>query len=121
MSATLDQFYLDLFTTALEGGINYWAQCAGYHWFDTPNDRPDFRGFYADIIDMEDDSEPCYVVDRSVISRGYRLASGAFRKSLNWSSEPPPAVITGDTDWDFDASDADMVLQLGLFGNVVYG
>jgi hypothetical protein len=131
MSATkvsaLDQLLLDLFTTALEGGINYWSHCTTYHWSTSQDDLTlgvgleDHQGFYADIIDADDEATD-YRIDRKVLAKGYRLATTTWRDRLDWSSgEKPPLVVGPETDWDFDASDADMIVQLGLFEDVVYG
>lgn len=129
-----DQYLLDIFTTAMEGGIGYWSQAHSYHhWLRQPEDRndhdgyvEDHLGFYADIVDLEaDDDEAEYAptmrIDRGVIIKGYNLAATTWRNKLGWSSEPPPLVITADTDWDYDAGDADLIVQLGLFGDVLYG
>lgn len=125
--SALDQLLLDLFTTALEGGINYWSHCSSYHWSHSGDDLTlghgleDYKGFYAIIIEDEDDTE--HRIDRSIVARGYRLATDTpMRSSIAWSSgEKPPLVVGPDTDWDFDADDADCIVQLGLFGEVVYG
>lgn len=109
-----------LFTTALEGGIGYWSECEDYRWSDG-NGNDDYKDFLAVIVDVEDDNEMGYFIDRRVISRGYKLAATEFRDKINWSTEPPPLVITDDTDWDYDAGDADCIVQLGLFGKVIYG
>jgi hypothetical protein len=145
--SALDQLYLDLFTTALEGGINYWSECAKYSWawpsvVDTyPDGRlvhENHKGFHAIIIETEEKEniiwpeQPItpedllvqpgvFRIDRSVIAKGYRLATTEWRSKLNWSTAKPPLVVGPDTDWDFDAGDADMIVQLGLLGEVRYG
>jgi hypothetical protein len=134
--STRDQLLYDLFVTALEGGIGYWATCSTYHNAVPSSDRhgqrarsdDDVFGFHAVIHEMDDESAhvsewPVHRVDRAVLAKGYRLAtSKEWRNRLAWSSgEKPPFIVTADTDWDFDAGDADMVVQLGLFGDVVYG
>lgn len=120
MSTATDTLYHNLFVTGLCGGIGYWSACSGYD--------DDADGYYADIIELGDDYDettgPVHVVDRAVIARGYRLAiSPEWRNRLAWSSAKPPVVVTDETadDWDADAGDADMVIQLGLFGDVRYG
>lgn len=122
-SAT-DQMYFDLFTTALEGGIGYWSQCSKYRWSNEDGSE-DVRGFIAVIHDADewDEDEPTtWVVDRKVIARGYQLAARTPEGlKLRWSVERPPFIITKDVDWDFDADDADMIVQLGLFGRTIYG
>lgn len=122
MTTQSDELLADLFTTALEGGIGYWSSCSAYYWGD--DGVQDVLGFYADLIDDADDSEPCYTVDRAVMLRGYDLAiSAEWVGKLGWSTDAPPSLSDSDgiENWDYDAGDADMILQLGLFGDVVYG
>jgi hypothetical protein len=129
--SALDQLLFDLFVTAMEGGISYWATSNSYHWAESSVLKhyadgslvhEDTKGFYADILDEGNDPAPKqYRIDRSVMAKGYRLATTTWPNKLNWSTERPPLVVGPDTDWDFDASDADMILQLGLFEKVVYG
>jgi hypothetical protein len=124
-----DQFLVDVFTTALEGGIGYWSHCTAYHWLadDTADCAADHTGFYADIVKLyvSDDSDDSgsgasHRIDRKVIAKGYTLASTTWRDRYRWSSGKPPLVVTDGTDWDFDAGDADAIVQLGLFGDVAY-
>lgn len=115
VSKARDQLLLDLFTTAIEGGINYWAEVESYHYLKDGKD--DVLGFHAVIDEIEAGCR--YTVDRSVIDMGLRRARRT--PGIHFSTEPPPVVVTDDTDWDFDAGDADMIVQLGLFGEVVYG
>jgi hypothetical protein len=109
-----------LFTTALEGGIGYWSQCSSYRWSTGDGETDDFMHYHANIVDAEDDGVP-YRIDRDTMSRGYTLATTTWSDRLAWSTEPPPVVVTDDTDWDYDAGDADLIVQLGLFGEVIYG
>ena len=124
MSATkvsaLDQLLLDLFNTALEGGIGYWSVCNRYHWcVDGNPEVEDVKGFNAEIVEHED--AKVHVIDREVMARGYRLATTDWKHRIAWSSSEPKLVVGPNTDWDFDAGDADAIVQLGLFGEVVYG
>lgn len=117
-----DQLFFDLFVTALEGGIGYWSQCSAYHWTNDDGATYDLDGYRAMVIETEDEATPEYIIDRAVIAKGFGLATGEWRDRIAWSSGgKPPVVITDETDWDFDAGDADAVVQLGLFGDVVYG
>ena len=122
MTTYHDQLFHDIFTTALEGGINYWAECSEYHWHNGDGyDDEDYEGFFAVIHDCEDDDKT-YTVNRAVISKGYALAAGEAGNKYCWSVSRPPLVPTEDNEWeDFDASDADIIVQLGLFGEVIYG
>jgi hypothetical protein len=134
MSATkvsaLDQLLFDLFVTALEGGINYWSSCQEYHWIkESHKDRTTFgpgagedtTGFNALIAEEDGDDQVPHTIDRKVMAKGYRLATTTWRDRLAWSTGKPPLVVGPDTDWDFDAGDADMIVQLGLFEDVRYG
>jgi hypothetical protein len=118
-------FYLDIFCTAIEGGINYWASVNEYHW-SFPGGGGDRLGFYADIVDevhtgsIDTDTPVEYRIDLSTIRKGLELARTGDG-SPKWSIDGPPSVVPRDTDWDFDAGDADMIVQLGLFGEVIYG
>lgn len=158
--SALDQLLLDLFTTALEGGINYWSVCHTYHWSNEDGSE-DHQGFYADVSDSDEYAEylqavkaqedalarrqtetfeeafdrisgktrapavpvlKTYRINRTTMAQGYRLATTLWRDRISWSSgEKPPLVVGPETDWDYDAGDADMIVQLGLFGAVVYG
>lgn len=122
MTTPRDQMYFDLFITALEGGINYWAEIAEYHWMLPPPEGDlfgpeDHDGFYAVVWETDefDEIEHKHRIDRAVMARGYGLAAGDWRQKIRWSSgEAPPLFIDDDTDWDFDARDADTIVQLGL-------
>ena len=132
--SALDQLLLDIFTTALEGGINYWSSCDSYKWawasaLDHYADgrlvHEDHKGFHANIVNIvaEDDERygMHYQINRAVMARGYSLASTTWRDKLVWSSGEKPSLVVGpETDWDYDAGDADMIVQLGLFGDVIY-
>lgn len=131
-----DQLLFDIFVTALEGGIDYWAEVTSYRWSNGdhgPVDEvQDLYGFYADISEAVDwlAGDPVaggprdYHVNRAVIARGYALASGREKgRGIAWSTEQPPFIVTADNvdDIDLDAGDCDVIVQLGLFGDVVYG
>ena len=133
MSATrseTDQLFFDIFTTAMEGGINYWASVDRYHlWLNGDVDQgEDYDGFSATIEDVEDDAPDLllrtYVVNRDVIAAGYNRAITSHANRIHWSSgDRPPYVVTQESreNWDFDAGDADCIVQLGLFEEVRYG
>lgn len=125
MPTETDILFFDLFTTALEGGINYWSECGTYRpW--KADGTEDYDGFHAVIYDAEDDSieiGPLHI-NRDVIARGYNHAITSHKDKVRWSSgQRPPYVVTEESreNWDFDADDADAIVQLGLFGEVRYG
>lgn len=129
MSTYYDELLHGLFTTALEGGIGYWSTCSEYHWSkgDGLGDD-DYEGFYAIIEDDESmpedpDDYECNPlrIDKKTMKMGYELARTTWRNKVSWSSEKPPFIPSADNDWDYDAGDADVIVQLGLFGEVLYG
>jgi hypothetical protein len=141
---------LDIFTTALEGGIGYWSECTDYHW-SNDDGTEDYDGFYATVTipaELLDDvtlnsrvtkfadtyttwnnqeAEGVGVrIDKSVIARGLRIgAQTAEKDNYYWQCGcgKPPLFLTEATceEWDFDSLDADAIVQYGLFGKVVFG
>jgi hypothetical protein len=92
-----DEDIENLFVTAIEGGINYWAMVDVY--------RP--SSVYAKVYAYEEDK--FYVIDREVIIKGVQLiASQKDNFNLTEFIE------------NHDANDADWVVQLGLFGELTY-
>jgi len=105
-SAQADQFYQDLFVTAMEGGVNFWAEVQDY----------DPSNLTATLIDLMDGKK--YEVNRSTLLKGYKLAQNT--PSHWWSIDNKPPMIPNE-EWDYDAWDANLVVQLGLFEDMVYG
>ena len=130
-----DQFIHQTFTTAMEGGVNYWASVSKYRWMlrdasgalveDSYGDPcEDYQGFTATLLDAEDEDAEPRVVNREVIERGIRaIATGTAKTSANLRKAMLVALNAPEMvgDLDLDASDADCIVQAGLFGEVVYG
>lgn len=119
-----DWAYHTIFVTALEGGIGYWSTCSKYHWRVKGTEaEEDLKGFFAVIRDTEDEDATDQRVDRAVIAKGV----GPFQE---WArNHPNDYYMAASRDlrngkWDeldVDAEIADMIVQFGLFGKVVYG
>jgi hypothetical protein len=109
-------FYL--FVTALEGGIGYWSVCDQYHWC-AEGGEDDLDGFYATVEETEEDAPVTHRIDAACILRGLQFFAqpGNGYKHVRQVAR---AVLMGD-DADYDAGDADCIVQAGLFGEVVYG
>jgi len=132
---TDSQVVFDLFTTAIEGGINGWARVDHYRWR-KPGSAPDgsveetqdVEGFEARIFDTE--SEFTYRINAEVIRAGVARAVSALsrgdldgllpyhRTALLLASA---GVRWDDPSFDFDADTADIVVQFGTIGELVYG
>ena len=110
----LSTTYHDEFVTAIEGGIGYWSEVVQYDW-----DRADW---FATIIDIEGQS---HRINEATIRLGFRRladsdGSGEVRsaaRSLMYSG----GRITEAWEDVQDADTADMIVQYGLFGELVYG
>lgn len=109
-----------VFVTALEGGIGYWSCATEYHW-SLPDGEDDLDGFYADVEETETDEDdaPTHRIDAACILRGLQFFAqpGQGYKHVRQVAR---AVLMGE-DVDYDAGDADCIVQAGLFGEVVYG
>lgn len=122
------QFLHDVFTEALEGGINYWAGIAKYRWsLGAPDYAVDLDGFYAVVQDAESDTE--YRVTRATIQKGVATlrqwsrephVEGTNRCHPSYTKRILAASAMNDAS-EMDASDADIVVQAGLFGEIIYG
>lgn len=107
-----DQFLADLITAAVEGGVNYWAEVSAYVW-----DVPDPTLAYAVLHEVGDEAE----ADPTPLN----LTTDAVARGLLLLAETDPRrfgrLVDPDNDWDHDAEDADVIAQLALLGEVVYG
>jgi hypothetical protein len=106
--------------TAAEGGTGYWGRMDEYHpsaWYpdgsDEPVNVPDTFAFY--VLRADDDDDGTYAGDPiavtpALIRRGYRLALAQY-----------PHVLDSDGPEYVDADGADVIIQLGAWGEVIYG
>lgn len=94
----------DLFITALEVGINYWALIEEYS----------HETYTAKIIDKEGSQPIQYNLSLNIIHKGVQKL---YLDNSNWSKKR----INNLLNEDYDAEDADIVLQYGLFGELIYG
>lgn len=103
------QVLVDLLVTAVEGGSNYWAGFSNI----SPNGESYDR---VRVTDFEDNSK----------DRGEFSADDLLVGLQRLAADPPPfeSALKHLTDVireDYDADTADVVLQMSIFGEVVYG
>ena len=123
MSTERTQMYRDILTTAIEGGIDYWA-----HIVSVSRYVPDVSDAIA-LIKIKRGAEP-----RIIDTESIRKAMVILNKGGGYSTRPEVEAPDwwkrkwrrayqdcADGSWDFDASDADTVVQVACFGEVVYG
>jgi len=116
-SAARIQFLSDILSTAIEGGINYWAEFDSIEKIDDANDILGWRYDSAVIFDY-DDPEDKFTINLDVVAKGL----GILRKrNAERDSELLLANRTNGDEGDFDAEDADKIIQFGLFNELVYG
>ena len=137
MKPTRSEFLHSVFVTALEGGINYWATVEAYHWRkpDAPADADvdtasDYENFYATVYDHEaDDGDPSHKsllrIDAALIELGLARIRSAD-PGIHLHRDYIRNIFYADAyydrdDWDLDALEADAIIQVGLFGDVIYG
>lgn len=116
------QFLADIFTTAIEGGIDYWAAVSKYYW--QKDGKADLDGFYAVVSDAEDED---------AIPEDSRIDIEVIARGLNKICNDPSVKMAGcvrsiiqEADRENDASNidaegADCIVQVGLLGELVFG
>jgi hypothetical protein len=139
------QFLHTVFTTAMEGGINYWADIEQYHWGTDGGAKvvDDLDDFYAVVEPPEAEGEwgvsEAFVaeegktqpitetqslrIDLNVVERGANMLVGKILEgefNSDYLRQFVVAWLTNGDDGDYDSTGADLVVQLGLFGEEVY-
>ncbi|MEV4454481.1 hypothetical protein [Microbispora sp. NPDC049633] len=130
-------YFSDLFFTACEGGVNYWAAVCKYDVdaltatlvrFDEVPDGIlqkmylNSAQLVADVAAKLDEipAEFKHDVNPDTIGRGI-LALDAPVKGLNDERRERLRAECYAEEPDFDGDDADVIMQIGIFGEVVYG
>lgn len=120
MRDSKDELLFGIFVTAIEGGTGYWAQVEKYVW-----DVPD-NSYYAIMWEFDEmtgkrEGEP-YRLDRNVIIKGIHNAVEAWSsRGSDYQSNAIRGLFCGAEDVDYDADTADIIVQFGLLGELVYG
>lgn len=120
-----EQVLKDILTTAVEGGSHYWLM--------------------ADSIERDDDLNVTRITNPRDAETGTLFDSGMFKPSFNPDADITPQIIFNGLellaqgalpgrpdlhaklfdvprgDADFDAADVDVILQLGYFGETIFG
>lgn len=122
------QLCSDIITTAIEGGIGYWSECDQYQYeYDGEirvcvGPRQDDRGACAHIVTIVDPPWEAHWITPEVVSLGMsRVARGDIPVRLDLRKAVMAAHCDPDDCGALDADAADVIVQAGLFGEVVYG
>ncbi len=134
-----DEDAADIVHCAVEGGTNYWAEVKDYNWKDwyEKDEERSREGYVAERIkrDLPDDyvfvniREDSDQVDPERFSATWMpLTRKVLEKGVIGLIERYPHLIhgvsnrgEGDVEFDFDATSCDVIVQLALFEEVVYG
>lgn len=115
-----EEFLSDVITTAIEGGIGYWSVTLQYQ-ADGRAIVGEVRGPGTQATISPTDSEAVYVITPSTISVGLsQLRRGTAAVNRDLLGHALVAETNLDAG-DIDADVADMIVQVALFGEVVYG
>ena len=108
-----DEFLEDIITTAVEGGINYWAATSEYQWDGVPT------SVYVHEMDEEtgEYKEVGVFVDKSTILHSL---DKIFTKA-SWINEPLLSAVFDDDAGEIDADLADTIMQHAVLGGQIYG
>lgn len=99
----------DIMSTALEGGINYWcckAEVAESQYYGEYASDQISRGGSLILYDAESDEF-------------WRLTLDKLMRGITKAIES--GYVASDNLDDWDAADADAIVQCGLFGDLVFG
>lgn len=124
-----DQLCASILCTALEGGTGYWAVVDDI--VRKPAAKPLYDGefeyvsaLFADTEAQGEDDEPAFppqVVDYAVIRKGLqRILSGEVKVRRDLVQATQSGVVEEDGG-HIDADAADVIVQAGMFGELVFG
>ena len=115
------EFLFDVFTTALEGAIGYWAYSETYHWQN--NGVADLDNFSSIVIDAEEEEAfERVAINQAVIAKGINLILNDENFEINDGLKS--AILEANRKNDaglIDGNCADCIVQAGLFGSIVFG
>lgn len=124
-SAERTDFLANVLVTAVEGGVGYWSYARRYEWEEDDQDNLTSASVELAVIGDADDAREdgrkitWMPVDLDTIARGVRRILAKGFSSVRFES-----ITFGSKENDagaIDSDDADLIVQVGLFGEAVYG
>lgn len=107
-----DKLLHDVFLVGVADGIRQWATV-----WSTVEGLRHRHLFEARITDID---RRASTVNRTTMVRGMLAAAFTWRDRIPWSTELPPTIFDDYQGWEFNAFDADCVIQLGIYGDLPY-
>lgn len=110
---TDDAFFTDILTTAVEGGIDHWASARRHELSDA--------GYRRVEVNDHDGELEWQLLDAAVVARGVALIlqDGQTVLDAHWAAMLREARAANNSSL-IDAELADYIVQVGLFGEVVF-
>lgn len=129
-----DQFLSDILTTAMEGGVGYWLRVGKVHRALQDNESQlEEMSIYRvnDPRDADSNEEfdmanfmPGFEVNRNhdiTLNHVFRGLQRLFEPNVLPHRDDIRREVQRPDDADIDSDAADVILQLGFFGEVVFG
>ena len=108
-------YLASVITTAVEGGIGYWAEHRNYLW--NWDDDRNLTAASVEVLERPDGD--WQAVSLATIRKGIQVL-----KKLEMNRDLKAALLVSEAENDageVDAELADLIVQAGLFGKIVYG
>jgi hypothetical protein len=129
-SAERVEFLGDIISAALEGGIGYWSQCSQYQYElngeikvavgKRQGDEP-----RATVHELNDDEsgykDEGLEITLEAVEKGLDMILGELVAVAEYHRESISRASDRNDAGDIDADDADVIVQVALFGAIVYG
>lgn len=116
-NAISDRLCADIMSTAIEGGIGYWAEATEIKRAASGNwDYAEYT-----LIDAEGDEDWQHVVNFNAVRRGIALLLAPEGRCTGSIKSAVSAAIRDDDGGMIDADGADAIIQFACFGEIVYG
>lgn len=112
-----EEFLSDILITAVEGGTGYWAQVSNYNHTPAANAHVTLHEYH------EEDDEgiiPQHLVDLDTIEKGLDLYLSFLKDRVDATWREYMAANLQNDAGDFDAEDADVIVQFAIFGEIKY-
>jgi len=111
------EFLGDIIITAVEGGVGYWAMISGYRWHGVPSP-------VATLTEHESHKDGDPITGKldidSIASAIGRIVRGEIKLRADLIKLIAGASAANDGG-DIDAEGADVIAQVAVLGDVIYG
>jgi hypothetical protein len=123
-----ERFLSDIITAAVEGGIGYWSECAQYQW----DDDDGVHVVVGTRVKTVGTTALIHAEDKTGVKRGFWITPDVIQKGIEeiereihlTRSDLRETILAASREneaGDVDADCADVIVQAGLFGELVYG